>query len=94
MTTETVSSTQDASSLHSLVRPWGSFLSEQLYKWKAGEIECGCRDMAIFVRQIVSEEIEREKTQENRPNVCVSDGPADAHKSPSSAEGPFAACNG
>lgn len=27
-------------------------------------------------------------------NVCVSDGPADAHKSPSSAEGPFAARNG
>jgi len=27
-------------------------------------------------------------------NTCVSDGPADAHKSQSSAEGPFAARNG
>lgn len=37
--------------------PWGSFLSEQLYKWKSGEIECGCREMAMHVRQIVEEEI-------------------------------------
>lgn len=37
--------------------PWGSFLSEQLYKWKTGEIECGCREMAIHVRQIVEDEI-------------------------------------
>ena len=53
MTTENDSTTQEASSLHSLVMPWGSFLSEQLYKWKSGELECGCRDMAIHVRQIV-----------------------------------------
>ena len=37
--------------------PWGSFLSEQLYKWKSGEIECGCREMAMHVRQIVEDEI-------------------------------------
>ena len=37
--------------------PWGSFLSEQLYKWRRGEIDCGCREMAIRVRQIVEEEI-------------------------------------
>ena len=76
MTTETVSSTQEASSLHSLVRPWGSFLSEQLYKWKSGELECGCRDMAIWVRQIVSEEIEREKSGGKGPNAEVSEGGA------------------
>ena len=44
--------------------PWGSFLSEQLYKWKTGEIECGCREMAIHVRRIVEEEIVRRIVEE------------------------------
>lgn len=43
--------------------PWGSFLSEQLYKWKNGEVDCGCRDMAILVRRIVADEQEKESAK-------------------------------
>lgn len=34
----------------------GSFLSQEMDRWKRGEIECGSEDMAIHVRQIVADE--------------------------------------
>ncbi|MEM7599843.1 MAG: hypothetical protein AAF357_00325 [Verrucomicrobiota bacterium] len=44
----------------------GSFLSEELQRWKDGEMECACRDMAIYVRQIVKEEIAVERSIAHR----------------------------
>lgn len=35
---------------------WGSFLSEQLFKWKNGELELGCKEMAMHVRNIVRDD--------------------------------------
>lgn len=37
--------------------PQGSFLAQELQRWKAGALDCGARDMAIYARRIVKEEI-------------------------------------
>lgn len=38
-----------------------SFLAQELERWKKGELDISARDMAIYARRIVREEIEEEK---------------------------------
>lgn len=55
-----------------------SDLSVELARWKDGEIEVGSKDMAIHVRQLVKEELARER----KTLYLVTDTHADGHDGP------------